>query len=801
MQRNPDSRFDGSVGNDTSISKGSEYPDIVRLAAWLTVAALVIAGLYLGREVLIPLAIAFLISFALGPLVVRLVRIGLPRVLAVIAVMATLGLFVGGMGLLVGSQVQSLSAQLPTYQTTIRSKISDLSEQMKGPGLFDGAMETVDTVKKEVTEAVDEEETDTAPPPERVRIVPPQTAPFEAALEWLGPVLAPLATAGIVLVFVFLALLDRGDLRDRMLQLLGGNLYRSTDALEEASARISRYLLMQLLVNVSYGIPMALGLWVIGVPGWILWGTLAALMRFIPYVGPILAAVFPISLAFAVDPGWEMVIWAIALIVFLELVSNNIVEPLLYGTSTGLSAMSLIAAATFWTALWGPVGLILSTPLTVCLLVIGRNIPYLGFLETLLGSAPALDVPTRVYQRLIADDPDEALDIINDTIGDGGVAEFYNAHGIDILRRASEDYYGNARAEHRLRIANSMDLVLDDLREEYPAAITPGAVPRVACIGGKWEIDSAACEMLVHALGLSEIAAVDHPSGTVTARYLDELELENIEVVCLSYFSRDAEASIRTFCRRLRHRWPDLKIVLALWNASDAQLADDRIAAVGADEAVTSVSEAVERIRFLLRPEDTAAAQLAETPENDAARVRALEATGVLDGHNRDELDALAVRAANVFQVEMAMISAIDADREIIIGQNTDLPGELTRDGTNRITMPRREAICNHVVASGKTLMIEDTEREPRFADHPAVRLWDARFYVGVPLTTADGDVLGALCLLDSSPRKLEKEELELLGSVAADVVSVITGEKAMEPAPAEQDEETSSTIGQRVPE
>lgn len=801
MPSNPEHHSDATIIGDRPSSKTPESPDIVRLAAWLVVIALVIAGLYIGQTVLIPLAIAFLISFALSPLVVRLVRIGLPRILAVISVMIALALFIGGLGLLVTTQVQSLSAQLPAYQTTIRSKISSLTENMQGPGVFDGAMQTVDTVTEEVNEAVDEEETDAAPPPERVQIVPPATAPFESAVEWLAPVMAPLATTGIVLFFVFLALLDRGDLRDRMLQLLGGNIHRSTDALEEASKRISKYLLMQLVVNFSYGIPMALGLWVIGVPGWILWGTLGALMRFIPYAGPILAAIFPLTLAFAVDPGWEMILWALALILFLELISNNIIEPLLYGTSTGLSAMSLIAAATFWTALWGPIGLVLSTPLTVCLLVIGRNIHYLKFLETLLGSKPALDVPTRVYQRLIAGDPEEALDIIDDTIGDRDIAKFYHSYGVDVLRRASEDYYGNARAEHRLRIANSLDVVMEDLREEYPSDMAPDTRPRVACIGGKWEIDSAACEMMVHALELAKIPAEKHPAGMVTARYLDGLSLEGVEIVCLSYFSRDAEASIRTFCRRLRHRWPNIKIVLALWNASEEQLADDRVTAVGADEAVSSISEAVEKIRFLLKPEETAKAQRAEAPENDADRVRTVEMTGVLNGHIREELDALAVRAANVFGVKMAMISAIDADREYIIGQNMDLPGEVTRDGTNRITMPRNEAICDHVVASGETLTIEDTEREPRFAEHPAVKLWDARFYAGAPLITSDGLVLGALCLLDTAPRKLEEEELELLGSLAVDVVSAITGEEAVEPKVGGQDPEPSSTIGQRVPD
>lgn len=774
-----------------------EQGDILHLAAWLIVAAIIIAGLYLGQGVLIPLAIAFLISFALSPLVGWFTRLGLSRILSVIVVMLFVGTFFGALGLLVGSQVRTLSAQLPTYQSTIRTKIDDLGQQMRGPGVFDGALETVDTVQKEVAHAVQGDEP--VAPAQKVEVVNPPASPFETAITWLAPALEPVATAGIVLVFVFLALLDRSDLRDRLIRLLGGNLHRTTDAMEEAGTRISKYLLMQLLVNVLYAIPMALGLWVIGVPGWILWGTLAAIMRFIPYVGPMLSAIFPISLAFAVDPGWSMVLWTVALIVILEAVSGNVIEPMLYGTSTGLSALSLIAAATFWTALWGPVGLVLSTPLTVCLLVVGRNLPQLQFLDILLGSTPVLDVPTRIYQRLIADDPDEAIDIIDDAIGDGEVAEFYNDHGIAVLRQARDDYLNNARAEHRLRVVNGLDDILEDLREEYPPAFPADTPPVVACVGGKWEIDDAAAEMLAHALQLKGIAAVPRPAGVANARYVDKLALDGVDIVCLSYFSRDPERAVRAICRRLRHRWPGIRIVLTLWDAEPALLKTEKVQSLGADEVATSISEAVGRVRRMITPEAITEEQTAPAPENDAERVEALMATEVLDGSAREDLDALAKRAADVFHVKFAVISAIDADREFIIGQSMDLPGDLTRDGTDMITMPRDEAICDHVVSSGETLVVNDTERDPRFVDHPAIQLWSTRFYAGAPLRTADGMVLGALCLLDTEPRKLNEEELELLDTMAADVVSVITGEDVVDPEP--EKEESSATVGQNLPD
>lgn len=771
--------------------------DIVRMAAWLVVGTVIIGLLYYGQEVLIPLAIAFLISFALGPLVKVLVRRGIPQVAAVSVVMLTVIAMLLGLGLLITSQVSVLSAELPAYQSTIRAKIQGLGQQMEGPGLFDGVLQTIATVQEQLATALQDAPGAVADPL-AVTVVGDGPSPFATASAWLAPALAPLATLGIVVVFVFLVLLDRGDLRDRLIRLLGGNLHRSTDALEEAGKRISKYLLMQLVVNVTYGIPMALGLWAIGVPGWILWGTLAAIMRFIPYVGPMLSAIFPLALAFAVDPGWQMVLMALALIVFLELVSNNIVEPMLYGTSTGLSALSLIAAATFWTALWGPLGLILSTPLTVCLLVVGRNLPQLAFFDTLLGSTPALDLPTRIYQRLIANDPDEAYEIASDAIRTTGIAAFYNTTGMEVLRQASDDYHANARVEHRLRVVDGMDQLLEDLREDHPA--TPAGTPRVACIGGKWQVDAISAEMLVHALALADIPAVQRATGTVTARYVDGLDLEGIDTVCIGYFSRDPDAAVRGFVRRLRRRWPDLRIVLALWNAPEDQAGPDRAEALGVDQIVLSMDEAVQRLTPAHA--DRAAMQAPPPPADEAARLDALAQTAVLDGRAREDLDDLAKRAADVFDVSLAFISAIDADAEYIVGQSADLPGRRTETEPRMNWMPRAEAMCNHVIAADDTLVVHDTDRDVRFSDNPAVRQWQGRFYVGTPLRTADGHVLGALCLMDREPRQIEDAELDLLDKIAADVVAVMTDQDAVPTEPRrEEPPAPRGVLGQRIPD
>ena len=532
----------------------------------------------------------------------------------------------------------------------------------------------------------------------------PQT-PFEQAFAWLVRSAEPLATAGIILIFVFLALLDIGDLRDRFLRLLGGNFHRSTDTIQEAGARISRYLLMQLLVNVSYAVPLAAGLWIIGIPGALLWGAVGAVMRFVPYIGPLIAAIFPITLAFAVDSGWSMLLWTVALIVVLELIINNIVEPLLYGSSTGLSAISLITAAILWTALWGPVGLILSTPLTVCLLVLGRNLPQLGFLDTMLGSTPALDVPARIYQRLIANDADEAAEIASTEIEKSSVVSFYDAIGIEVLRLASEEYLQNASAEHRLRLASGMDTLLDDLKDQYPSSLGPEAKPTVLCIGGKWEIDALAGEMLAHALAFEGVAAVSQPAASVNADYLAKLDLKGADIVCLSYFTPNPAIPARHACRRLRRRWPNIRIVLALWNAPPELLTDESLAAFKADAVVTSVEEAVRRIHRIVAPEEAKAAQQAPVPDNDAERVDALKATGVLEGDKREALDALAKRAADVFNTSVAVITTIDKDREYFVGQSGKLPNAIIDDTGTLLPMDREHAICNYVVANEETLV------------------------------------------------------------------------------------------------
>ena len=792
----------------------------LKLLVGLLTMAVVIAGLYFGRELLIPLALAMLLGFLLDPLVTRLKRVGVPRVAAVLLVVAAVLCLLAGASLLLGQQVRMLAEELPTYQTTMRDKLRGIRETMSSPGVFERAMRTFDEVEREISGENDKEKTaveeavasappppafeepvpdsdgkpEEPPPPPLVQIQERPPTPMQQATAWLARIGDMLGTAGIVLLFLVLILLGRNDLRDRMLRLMGGNLHRSTDAMTEASARISRYLAMQLVVNVTYAIPMTMGLWLIGVPGAILWGVVAAVMRFVPYVGPVISAMFPLLLAFATDPGWDILLWTIGLILVLELISNNVIEPWLYGASTGLSTISLISAALFWTALWGPIGLLLSTPLTVCLLVLGRHLPQFKFFDVLLGSEPVLDAPTRLYQRLLAGDVEEAIDMATDEIedtqatGTSPVLEFYSDTGIPALRLASSDHANVATAEHRLRMIDGMIALIDELREQYPSQDTAGPV-QVVCIGGRWEMDTLAANMLAHGLALQGCSAdFLNTVPAFTPKFFTRLDLGEAEVVCLSYFSPEPEAHVRYASRRLKRNAPRLRIVAALWNAPPELLGPDALSRLGVDAIATTVHEVALQVASLREQKDPDSYAPAPIPEGDAARVLALRNSGALDSVNLAAFNVAAQRAADIFDVKLALVSLIDDQWMLAQGASGDMPTPPEEEGQPGV-MKRDMSLCAHVVAADNTLVVPDIARDPRFAANPALTRRGIRFYAGAPLRDAQGNVLGSFCLLDDEPRTMSAREIRMLEAMASDVMANLGQQAGTTRLAAEEDE------------
>ncbi|CAM4243363.1 AI-2E family transporter [Comamonas aquatilis] len=762
----------------------------LRLLAGLMIATLVIAALYFGRELLIPLALAMLFGFLLDPAVSRLKRWGLPRMASAIVVVAIALAALGGLGMYLGSQVQQLSTDLPTYQSTIRDKLRSLRKSANMPSAWDGVFKTYNTVEKEISRPEG-----AAPRVQKVEIQTAQSNPTTRLLQWLGRIAEPVTTAGIVLLFVILILLDRDDLRDRLLRLMGGNLHVATDALDEASQRIGKYLRMQFIVNVSYGVPLAAGLLLVGVPGAILWGVLGAIMRFVPYVGPMLSAVFPLALAFAVDPGWNMFLLTLSLILLLELISNNVIEPWLYGASTGLSTLSIIVAATFWTALWGPIGLILSTPLTVCLLVLGRNIPALKFMEVLLGSEPVLGPQQRLYQRLLADNVDDAIGMALDAVQAQlparptqkdkaqAVGSFYDEVAIPALRIATQQHLESATAEHRLRLSSGMDALIDELQDHYAPALLPADTKglqrrlRIHCAGVRWEVDALAAAMVAHAerlygheVSCSEWALAADPllaqrSAKAVLADSDWVQsMQTTDLLVLSIFNHQPQGTARRMVRRIRRYWPHMRVVLVLWNAPQVAADPDFAAQCGAQACVTSLRELrlwVDAMQSADMDEGVIAAPI---PENDSERVEVLHGSGVLDAGLTPLYHEAAQKAANAFNTRWAQIAWVDSQMVLTPGSLLPVPSS---QALNAAGILRAESICSYVIYDGTAIVIGDIARDPRFAGNRRLLDLQVRFYAGVPLTDRKGQLLGCFAVLDDKPRNMSEGELELLSSMA----------------------------------
>src|SRR5579863_6291736 len=605
----------------------------------LGLGVVAVAALYLGREVLVPIAVALLLSFALGPpvLLLRGWRIG--RVPAVIAVVVITFLAILGIGAMIGGQLAQLAENFPRYEYNISQKIHSLRDTTAGSGIVGRAAKMLGDLGKEIDKPRDKAGSPAvngpaangpavsalgveAQKPVPVEIRPTDPTPLQLILEVAGPLLRPLATAGIVVVFVIFFLLQRSDLRDRFIRLAGArDLRRTTQALDDAAHRLSRYLLVQTTINASVGLAVGTGLWLIGVPNPALWGILTMLLRFVPYIGPIVAAGFPAALAVAVDPGWAMMFWVAGLFLAVELFTGYLIEPWLYGHSMGLSGVAVLGAAAFWTLLWGPVGLLLSTPLTMCLVVLGRHVEHLQFLEVLLGNQPALAPEQSFYQRVLAGDPDDAAHQAEEFLKNQPLSAYYDQVAIQGLALAQLDVNrGILNHEQRVRLKAAIDDIIDDLSDHEDASVAvvkegePVATPlapvltpaelapswhgkAVLCISGRGSLDEASAAMLSQLLEMHGIGARVVPREAVTAANLRQLDVTGVQMACLCYLEPGTFANARYLVRRLRRRLPKAKIIAGFWTLT-AEQAEQRHAlqSTGADLVVTLLQQAVEQV-------------------------------------------------------------------------------------------------------------------------------------------------------------------------------------------------------------
>jgi predicted PurR-regulated permease PerM len=579
----------------------------MRQVATALVAVVLVAALYFGREVLVPIALAVLMSFVLAPLVNLLQRLYVPRIAAVfLVVIAAFGVVFALAGLM-ASQVNQLANELPRYQSTLSDKIQSLRGAAASTGTLQRASEVLHNLSKELDRpkpdaAATGLSTEASPPirPIPVEVRQPDPGSLQTLAALITPLIHPVATTGIVVIFVIFILVQQQDLRNRLVRLAGSrDLQRTTAAMDDAGRRLSRLFLTQLMINAAFGIVIGTGLWIIGVPSAPLWGILAMILRFVPYIGAIIAAVFPLVLAAAVGQGWSMVLWTAALFVIVEPIIGHAIEPLLYGHSSGLSPVAVVVSATFWTWLWGPIGLVLATPLTICLVVLGRHVDRLKFLDVLLGDRPALTPAEIVYQRMLAGDPVEATEQAQKFLKERPLLEYYDEVLMGGLRLAQSDAERGSLDQDRMqRIRDAVFEIVDDLSShedkitalpapdtEGPLAhitkveVTEKSVPRlsgkwtggvpVLCIPGFGLLDEAVAIMLAQLIQRQGIGAQPKEADAMSISKIFALDTKGAALVCLCYLENVTPAQIHYAIRRVRRKAPDTFILVSLLNGAD----------------------------------------------------------------------------------------------------------------------------------------------------------------------------------------------------------------------------------------
>jgi predicted PurR-regulated permease PerM len=586
------------------------------LASALVAASIIIACLYIGGAILEPLIIAALLAFILAPVIRRLRGWGLWRVPAIVLTVVGAIALIAVLSATIVVQITQLAEDLPKYEANLRAKVRSLGGAPLTSGVLDRASGTLRQLQEEITK---QGPTTPGQKPLPVEVRQPEPRGLEAIANLVRPLLTPLATTALVILFLLFILLQREDIRDRFLRLAGtGDLQRTTAALDDAATRLSRFFLMQTLLNTGFGVVIGIGLWLIGIPNPVLWGILAGLMRFVPFIGAFIAAFFPIALATAIDPSWTMVGLTAALFIVTEPIAGHVVEPVLYGQHTGLSPVAIVISTLFWTVLWGPVGLLLAMPLTVCFVVLGRHIEALQFIEVLLGDEPALEPEESFYQRVLAGDATEAAHQAEQQLKTQALSTYYDAIPMKALLLAQADAaHGKLSREKQLEIRDTIEEIVDDLSDypdEAPAGVTEeataqNAVPVVSkgqmpddwqmpypvlCVASRSALDEAACIMLAQVLEKHGITAWVQPFTDVVTAKGFKVDTTDARLVCLSYFGTASKpAHVRYLIRRLKRLMPHAKLVAGFWMlGEDREKVEEWTQAVGADFGASSLAEA-----------------------------------------------------------------------------------------------------------------------------------------------------------------------------------------------------------------
>jgi predicted PurR-regulated permease PerM len=547
---------------------------------------LVIAVLYLGQEVLIPFSLALLLTFLLAPAVQKLQQLHLPRLPAVLITGALAFTVISMIVWIIVTQTLGLAASLPGYKDNIQTKIRAMG-QNHGLGL-EKITATVQELTQEVYKLLPTKLDERKLVP--VEVVEPPDNVFQILSAALIPLVKPLGKAAVVIIFVLFMLLKREDLKDRLFRMMGsGHLHLTMEALDEAGSRVSRYLLMQTLINGSMGIAVTTGLFLIGLPHALLWGFLCAVLRFIPYLGSWVAAGLPIVLSIAVFNNWIPTVLVITLFVVLELITNNVIEPWLYGSHTGVSSFALIVAIVFWTSLWGPAGLLLSTPLTVCLVVIGKYVPQLQFLNILLGDEPGLDPQMRLYQRLVAANREEADEIVDDFLKEKDLPALYDELLLPILVFAERDRIEGGLSESRhtyllesvREIAEECAERIDPKKEDQP--LPTSTALRLLCLPARTAADEISAMLFAKLSEMLPQVQASHLSATsLLGEMLDQVKELNPDIICICSLSPSAVSKARYSLTRIQARFQNVQVLVGLWLTREGlEKAKERLESAG----------------------------------------------------------------------------------------------------------------------------------------------------------------------------------------------------------------------------
>ena len=591
----------GTSGHSTGT-----LPTLIAVATFV----LIIAPLYWAQAVLIPVALAILLTFLLSPVAGALERIALGRLPSVILIVVLTFSLLGGIGWIVTLQFESLANELPTYRKNIRQKIADIREAGKG-GALEKLHKTAEDVKEQFQKK--DEPARVQEKPREVVVKAEESFTFWPVPPAVGPMVERFASAGLVIVLVIFMLIYREDLRNRLIRLIGyGRLTVTTKALEEAGDRISHYLLMQTIINASFGLAIGSAFFLISLPYAVLWGFLAAVLRFIPYIGPFSVAIMPSALSLAVFQGWLWPIVVVGLFLVLELLNNMVLEPLLYGESAGVSKVGLLVAIAFWTWLWGPVGLVLATPLTVCVVVLGKYVPQLDFIGVLMSDQPAMESNISYYQRLLAMDQAEAAEIVEEHLKTHPQEQLFDGVLIPALNYTRRDReLGRLTEDGEQFVFRATREILEDLNSLKPQSLSevsasskttttdgnsPVILPKVHILGcsAQDEADELALLMFRQLLDSTRYEVEIISDAMLTAEVVARIGEKSPAMICIAAVPPGGLAQTRYLCKRLRARFPDLKIAVGRWGRGSED--SNSILIAGADRVGTTMIETREQM-------------------------------------------------------------------------------------------------------------------------------------------------------------------------------------------------------------